>query len=377
MAKSELEQYREYVAAQLSKLSPLLQSYALGDFSDTIEIPEEEDEFTELLVGLSLMVDDIREMIQEKESSITKLERAEEETAEAKAYLESSLASIPEGVLLLDEQARFTYVNPAFLEWLGREAEDFIGKTVPEISPPVMTPETTKIIAERAKRRVKTGEPIAGAEVEIIGKDGKPIAISYSAAGIKNERGDVLGEVVFLKDITEFKRAEETRKQAEEELRQHRDHLEELVEERTAELTRQSEIISRQAQEILEISTPVLQVWEGVVVAPLIGVLDSQRTQRFMEVLLERIVETQSPIALVDITGVPTVDTQTAYHLIETISAVRLLGAQVVLTGVSPAIAQALVHLGVDLSGIVTRSSLVAGLRVALELLGLRMVGKE
>jgi rsbT co-antagonist protein RsbR len=96
-----------------------------------------------------------------------------------------------------------------------------------------------------------------------------------------------------------------------------------------------------------------------------------------MEVLLERIVETQSPIALVDITGVPTVDTQTAYHLIETISAVRLLGAQVVLTGVSPAIAQALVHLGVDLSGIVTRSSLVAGLRVALELLGLRMVGKE
>jgi PAS domain S-box-containing protein len=172
-------------------------------------------------------------------------------------------------------------------------------------------------------------------------------------------------------------RQEEARKQAEEELRQHRDHLEELVEERTAELTRQSEIISRQAQEILEISTPVMQVWEGVVVAPLIGMLDSQRTQRFMEVLLERIVETQSPIALVDITGVPTVDTQTAYHLIETISAVRLLGAQVVLTGVSPAIAQALVHLGVDLSGIVTRSSLVAGLRVALELLGLRMVGKE
>ena len=142
------------------------------------------------------------------------------------------------------------------------------------------------------------------------------------------------------------------------------------------ERTRAQEILMRQTQEILDISTPVMQVWEGVVVAPLIGTLDSQRTQRFMEVLLERIVETQSDIALVDITGVPTVDTQTAYHLIETISAVRLLGAKVVLTGVRPAIAQTLVHLGIDLSGITTRSSLVAGLRVALNMLGLQMVGK-
>jgi anti-anti-sigma regulatory factor len=161
-------------------------------------------------------------------------------------------------------------------------------------------------------------------------------------------------------DITERRRAED-------QLRQHRDNLEELVQQRTAELRQQSETISRQAQEILEISTPVMQVWEGVVIAPLIGTLDSQRTQRFMEVLLQRIVETQSPIALVDITAVPTIDTQTAYHLLETISAVRLLGAQVVLTGVSPAIAQSLVHLGIDLSDIITRSSLAAGLRVALD----------
>ena len=89
-----------------------------------------------------------------------------------------------------------------------------------------------------------------------------------------------------------------------------------------------------------------MQVWQGVVVAPLIGSLDSQRTQQFMERLLDRIVETNSPVALVDIMGVPTIDTQTAQHLIETVSAVRLLGAQVVLTGVRPAIAQTLVHLG-------------------------------
>ena len=120
-----------------------------------------------------------------------------------------------------------------------------------------------------------------------------------------------------------------------------------------------------------------MQVWQGVVVAPLIGSLDSQRTQQFMERLLGRIVETNSPVALVDIMGVPTIDTQTAQHIIETISAVRLLGAQVVLTGVRPSIAQTLVHLGVDLSGIITRSSLAAGLQVALDILNLKVCAKN
>ena len=129
-----------------------------------------------------------------------------------------------------------------------------------------------------------------------------------------------------------------------------------------------------QSREILEISTPVMQIWEGVVVAPLIGMLDSERTQRFMERLLEGIVRAGSPVALVDITGVPTIDTQTAQHLIEAICAARLLGTRVVLTGVSPTIAQTLVHLGIDLSGADTRSSLAAGLQVALEVVGLQVV---
>ena len=135
--------------------------------------------------------------------------------------------------------------------------------------------------------------------------------------------------------------------------------------------------LARQTQEILELSTPVMQVWDGVVVAPLIGMLDSQRTQRFMERLLNAIIETDSPVALVDITGVPAIDTQTAQHLVETISAARLLGAQVILTGVRPAIAQTLVHLGIDLSDVDTRSSLAAGLRRALESLGLQVASKS
>jgi PAS domain S-box-containing protein len=132
------------------------------------------------------------------------------------------------------------------------------------------------------------------------------------------------------------------------------------------------ERIKKQAHEIFEMAVvPVVQVWEGIVLVPLIGTLDSQRTEQLMERLLQRVAETGSSVALLDITGVPTIDTQTAQHLIETISAVRLLGAEVVMTGVRPAIAQALVHLGIDLSNVTTRQSLAGGLRMALNMLNL------
>ena len=135
------------------------------------------------------------------------------------------------------------------------------------------------------------------------------------------------------------------------------------------ERRRHEEALARQAREILEISTPVVQVWEGILLVPLIGTLDSQRTQQVMEKLLTQIAESNSPVALIDITGVPTIDTQTARHLVETVTAVRLLGAEVLLTGVRPAIAQTLVHLGIELSGVITRSSLASGLKQALEML--------
>lgn len=135
------------------------------------------------------------------------------------------------------------------------------------------------------------------------------------------------------------------------------------------ERRRHEEALARQAREILEISTPVVQVWDGILLVPLIGTLDSQRTQQVMEKLLTAIADSNSPVALIDITGVPTIDTQTARHLVETVTAVRLLGAEVLLTGVRPAIAQTLVHLGIELSGVITRSSLANGLKQALEML--------
>ena len=144
----------------------------------------------------------------------------------------------------------------------------------------------------------------------------------------------------------------------------------------TTYIAAREDVIAQQADEIIELSTPVVQVWEGVLTAPIIGTLDTNRTRMFMERLLEAIVETRSPVALVDITGVPAVDTATAQHLIDTINAVKLLGAQVVITGVSPAIAQTLVHLGINLSGVVTRASLASGLAVAMEIVGLEVKPK-
>ena len=126
------------------------------------------------------------------------------------------------------------------------------------------------------------------------------------------------------------------------------------------------EIISKQQEEMLELSTPVVTLWEGVLALPLIGTLDSQRTQSVMEELLQRIVDTGSDIAIIDITGVPTVDTLTAQHLLKTITAARLMGADCIISGIRPQIAQTIVHLGVTLGDVVTKSSLAAAFQVAL-----------
>ena len=133
------------------------------------------------------------------------------------------------------------------------------------------------------------------------------------------------------------------------------------------------ELIVRQQQEMLELSTPVVQLWEGVVALPLIGTLDSARTQVVMESLLQTIVDTGAGIAIIDITGVPTVDTLVAQHLLKTVAAARLMGAECLISGIRPQIAQTIVHLGVELDDIVTKASLADALAIALTRLGLEV----
>jgi rsbT co-antagonist protein RsbR len=134
------------------------------------------------------------------------------------------------------------------------------------------------------------------------------------------------------------------------------------------------DIIRRQQQELLELSTPVIKLWDGVLAVPMIGTLDSNRTQLVMETLLQQIVETESTLAIIDITGVPTVDTLVAQHLLKTVSAIRLMGADCIISGIRPQIAQTIVHLGIDLQGITSKATLADALSVALQRTGYRVI---
>jgi rsbT co-antagonist protein RsbR len=137
------------------------------------------------------------------------------------------------------------------------------------------------------------------------------------------------------------------------------------------------ETINRQQEEMLELSTPVVKLWEGVLALPMIGTLDSARTQIVMESLLQRIVETGAEVAIIDITGVPTVDTLVAQHLIKTITAARLMGAECIISGIRPQIAQTIVHLGVDLGDVLTKATLADAFAVALQRRGLTVAASR
>ena len=244
-------------------------------------------------------------------------------------------------IVMLDPNGRVASWNEGAQRIKGYSPQEIIGKDFACFYPPES--------AQRGQPRQELEAAARDGRFEDEGwrirKDGSRFWANVVISAVRGPDGALQGFAKVTRDLTERKQAEER--------------------------------IQQQSREIMDLSTPVMQVWQGVVTAPLIGSLDSQRTQQFMERLLNRIVETNSPVALVDIMGVPTIDTQTAQHLIETISAVRLLGAQVVLTGVRPVIAQTLVHLGIDLSDIITRSSLAAGLQVALEMLDLQVVAKK
>ncbi|HEY0159830.1 MAG TPA: STAS domain-containing protein [Thermoanaerobaculia bacterium] len=137
------------------------------------------------------------------------------------------------------------------------------------------------------------------------------------------------------------------------------------------------DIIARQQQELMELSTPVVQLWAGVLALPLIGTLDSARTQVVMESLLQAVVETGSEIAIIDITGVPVVDTLVAQHLLKTVAAARLMGADCIISGIRPQIAQTIVHLGVEINDVITKATLADAFAIALTRIGLQVTRKQ
>ncbi len=195
-----------------------------------------------------------------------------------------------------------------------------------------------KIVFEKAKERIEHIEDVLSS-----------VAAGDLEVRVESEIEDDLTGVeaainILIDDLTyELKQSKQIREELEEKL---------------SKIEEQQRTILRQQDDLLELSSPVTKVWDNILILPVIGTLDSQRAQIMMENLLHKIVETGCTISILDITGVPTVDTQVANHLLKTVTSARLLGADCIISGISPAIAQTIVHLGIDLSVIRTKATL-------------------
>jgi rsbT co-antagonist protein RsbR len=268
---------------------------------------------------------------------------AKEEVRKSGEFGVLSLIQTP--ISVIDRDMTIRFVNDSVLGLLNRELDDVVGKKCYEL----FESEDCHTDQCRCKQAMESGSTAVG---ETVSHGLGDMDIKYFGTPFRDENGEIAGCVETIFDITEIKRAGE-------------------------ELRRAQEKVIQAAREIMELSNPIVTVFDDVLVLPVIGTLDSERTQRIMENLLQTIVDTQSSVVIVDITGVPVVDTLTATHLLKTASAVRLLGATSIVTGISPNIAQTLVTLGVDLSELITKARMVDGIETALEMLNRKIVSIE
>lgn len=266
---------------------------------------------------------------------ITDRKNADDKLYNSQQMLQLVLDTIPQRVFWKDRNFSYLGCNKSFASdvWLDHPS-DIIGKNDFDLR----WSDAAQMYRDGDQSVMESDTSRLNFEEIEIKPDGSQIWLRKSKVPLHDQQANVIGVLGIYEDITEHKQAEEI-------LQHHHAH------------------------EIMEVSTPVVQLWEGVLAVPLIGTLDSERTQRITERLLNRIVETDSVFAIIDLTGVPMVDTQTGRHLIDTIAAVRLLGTQALLTGIRPEIAQTLVHLGIEMTGVVTRPSLASGLRYALKII--------
>lgn len=274
--------------------------------------------------------DSAQELIYAVARDITNRVQMEEELRIFKALVDNA----PDGVAVARPDGTFVYLNPAqrkLLQW-----EEQPGSTMFEAFAPEDHNRIAHVAAQVARGGAWQGELITQR------RDGTHFPGLISAFAINDQTGNVMALAAINRDISVIKQAEEER------------------------ATLQEQVIAAQQAALRELSTPLIPLNAKVVVMPLVGAIDTARAQQIMETLLEGIAQHQAMVAILDITGVQVVDTQVAHALIQASQATRLLGTQVVLTGISPAMAQTLVHLGIDLQGIITRRSLQDGIVLAL-----------
>jgi anti-anti-sigma factor len=272
---------------------------------------------------------ELAQRVAELEATVARLQQTE-------TQFRTIVENVPSGICITNEHGTFEYVNPAYCRIYGYREEELIGQPFTIVVPKEQYQQAQELhdtfLAERRE---------IPADWQVVNKAGAVLHIMASAAYLEEADGHAR-KVTFVLDISDRKRIEE----------QH--------------TLLQQQLIDAQRDTLRELSTPLIPITDEVVIMPLIGTIDSQRAQQIMEALLEGTAQHQAELAILDITGVAVVDTQVAQALVSAAQAVRLLGAQVMLTGIQPQIAQTLVQLGVDLSGIQTEGSLQAGIAAAL-----------
>lgn len=243
------------------------------------------------------------------------------------------IEAAPNALLMVDREGFITMVNGQVEKLFRYRREELIGQRV-EMLVPLRTQPQHPTLRDNFFREPKTRAMGAGRDLFGLRKDGREVPVEIGLNPIETAEGlFVLASVI---DITERKRAED--------------------------------LVRKQRDEILELSTPVMQVWDKVLALPIIGTLDSGRAQRLTENLLQKIADEEASIVIVDISGVPSVDSQVAQHLIKTIDGARLMGAESIISGVRPETAQAMVHLGINIGSIKSRATLRDALQLALRL---------
>ncbi|WP_319506433.1 PAS domain-containing protein [uncultured Methanolobus sp.] len=246
------------------------------------------------------------------------------------------LDQLPCMVMAVDRDFNILSLNAVGSRWLGEDFENIEGKKCYDL---VRSPHCNTNNC-RVKQAMENGKVYVWRNE--ITAAGKTFPVEYTAAPLKDKEGNIIGGVEYVIDISD-------RVKIEAEVRAH-------------------------SRTIMELSTPVIKLWDGIVILPLVGVIDTMRAQQIIENLLSSIVENEAAVAILDVTGVPMIDTSVAQHILKTVSAGKMLGAEVIITGFSPNVAQTIVTLGVDMSGIITTGSLRDGVSKAFALVGKKLV---
>jgi rsbT co-antagonist protein RsbR len=263
---------------------------------------------------------------------ITKRVKLEEDLVFERGLLTSLLNTIPDHIYFKDEKSRFVKVSKSLAEQFDSKGTDeLMGKTDFDF----FTEEHARPAFEDEQEIIRTGKPIEGKVEKETYPDGRIAWVSTTKVPRYNEKGNIIGITGISRDVTEKKLWEEEREKK----------------------------LEAQREELIELSTPVIDVWESVLTVPILGSLDSERASRVSEALLSQIVEEKASVAIIDISGISAVDSAVADRLIRTAKAVRLVGAEAILTGVGVEIAQTIADLGIDMGGLKTMSTLKDGLR--------------